>query len=427
MKFNIFYPISVALKFVFGTTNEMDALPAYFRQFHGYVEVEFMPSAKMSHQTLRRSIIDGHIGFSLNGKQMERLDTKSFLRMHGIIRSYPFQYCIQCDDIESVANSDAETRRKWLMECCGLGDVNVSKVQSMVLYTESLEEVEQVEVALWKIESHLRMFTTDHNKEATLRNWQQRVKDLGHLQSKRQMEKLQKEIAELDVDLAISGGTVQKYNDEVNQWSQEVRNCQMSIKTATQKIAVFQQHQTAMQQNLHDMADRKQSLESSVLEIRSQLHCAKFTEHHSLQEKELLQQSIDNSTHEMENLKSKLDDLKQLNAEYDQRIEELEEKRRMIFLRSTQNQRLSSEFLSVEERDTFIRNAIANTTASITTENRSVKRFQTEILRSIALLNELKKSRTEKSEQLKKLNADTVEEDVRQQKEKCDELAANVR
>lgn len=404
----------------------MDALPAYFRQFNGYVEVEFTPSANMSHQTLRRTIADGHIDFLVNGNQMERLDAKSFLRMHGIIHSYPFQYCIQCDDIESVVSSDAQTRRKWLMECCGLGDVNVSKVQTIDLYAESLEEVQQIEVALWKIDSHLCMFTTDHNKEAILQNWQQRVKDLGHLQSKRQIEKLHKKITELDVDLAISGGTVQKYNDEVNQWSQEVRHCQMSIKTATQKIAVFQQHQNAMQQNLLDMTHRKQSLESSVLEIRSQLQCAKFTEHHSLQEKKLLQQSIENSTLEMENLKGKLDDLKRLDLEYDQRIDELEEERRMIFLRSTQNQRLTSDFLSVEERDKFICDTIANTTASITTESRSVKRFQTEILRSIALLNELKKSRTEKSEELKKLNADTVEEDVRKQKEKCDELVANV-
>lgn len=425
----ILFPIfvsSTALKFALGYSNEIDSLPSDFRQFTGYVEVSFVSSATVTHQTVRRSINGGHIEYFIDGESVERVVAKKNVKLMGIIQSHPFQYAIQCDDIDAVVASDAKQRYKWLLECCGLREYNISKQQSVRLFHETMEEIDKIKVALWKIDSHLQMFI-DHEEQAILQKWEQRVKDLGHMQCKRNMEQLQQQIAKFDVEIAISGGTVAKYGNEVMEYTNELRTRQVALKTAKQKIADLQQNRKSVQGDLVGMSCRKQTLENSVLELRSQIECAQFVQWHSLQEKQLLQQSIQNSESELDNLQRKLSDLQRLHDGYEQRLTELEEQRRMIFVQSAQNQRLERQWMSIDERNTALHAAIDKANAGSISESRSVKRFQTDIQRQIASLQDLKKTRAGHVTQLKELKADTIDEDTRKQKERCDELVQRSR
>lgn len=408
-----------------GYSNEIDTLPADFRSFNGFVELAFVSSPQMQPK-LRRTIANGDIGYLLNGKQIDRLEAKSFVKLFGMSHWYPFQYCIQPDDMHSVLHSDEQARWHWLMDCCGLRDYNRTKRQSVRLFRETSDELGVINSALWKIDSHLRKFD-DHSAEVTMRSLEQRIADLGHVQCKRQMAELQAEIAKLDVDIAISGGSVQMWGQRAMEMGSEVGSRQVAVKEAKMRIAELEQLQKAVQQNVAQLEQRRQSLSSTVVELRTVLQCSRFIEARSVHEKQLLEQSMEDREHEMDELNGQLVRAQRSSDTHRQRIAELQEQRRAIFLRSEQNQRMQMEFMGADERDEHIASAIGETNAGIAAETRSVKRFQTELLRLIQPLQGMKEALDAKKCELQKLKADSVDEDVRQQKEACDGLVKRSR
>lgn len=83
--------------------------------------------------------------------------------------------------------------------------------------------------------------------------------------------------------------------------------------------------------------------------------------------------------------------------------------------------------MAVGMRDEYIDRAIAEKNAGIVAEARTVKRLQTEMLRMVKSLQDLKEARDEKGRELRELKADSIEEDVRKQKMVCDALVQQSR
>lgn len=317
-----------------GYSNEIDTLPVDFRSFNGFTEIAFVSSIQMQ-PILRRTIHDGLIGYTLNGKEIERVEAKSFVKVFGISHLYPFQYCIQPADIDSVLHSDDRMRWHWLLDCCGLQDYNSSKAQSVKLFREANDQIASVNVSLWKIESHLCKFT-DHSAEATVRNLEQLIIDLDHVQCKRQVAELQREMVKLDVDIAISGGSVQKWGKEVMAIAAGIGTRQMALKEAKSTVSKLKRQQKTDEKSAVQLELQRQTLESSVLQLRTELQNSRSTEAHSVYEKKLLELNIERRKNELDDLKRQLMRLHQTNNAHQQREAKLQEQRRTIFLRSEQ-------------------------------------------------------------------------------------------
>lgn len=401
-------------------------LPIEFRDFNGYVEIEFIDPTTNERKSLRRLINNKQIEYYLNGVQAERIVVKNFLMFMGFSRSFPFEYRVRCRDIDKMMASTMEIRLEWLQDCCGLGEYKESKEKSLSILNETNDEIDRIKVALWKIDAHIDIFASQE-QQTIYQNWLKREHDLGHFQRKYRMENLQREIEKCNADITICSELIAKYGNEIIQSASNMRLVQSAIKSNVQNINSLESRRFHTNQRIDKLKNQKMTLDTSISKLRSTLQCARFAEEISMQEKRLLRQSIDQSESEINGLRGVLDKLKTVNGDVELKIGGLESNLETIHAKSAQNQRLNTHFLSIAQRNSFILENVKKAATAISRENRNIKKCKNDIEQNSITLEDLKKSKAEKQQEFEQRNANNNETNLRNLRKAHSDLLTQLR
>lgn len=164
-----------AISFVLGYPNEMHGLSREFHSFNGAVEIEFSivsalfsgidASQVQQRLTIRRSIRGPQIEYTIDGTPAVRIEVKNLLRSYGFAQSYPFQYSIESDDIQSIEASTSADRLQWLENCCGVDEYCTKKDKSLRVLRETEDSIQKIDASLVKIDVQLNIFALNEQQQ----------------------------------------------------------------------------------------------------------------------------------------------------------------------------------------------------------------------------------------------------------------------
>lgn len=401
-----------AITFALDYSGTLETAPHEFKNFNGSVEIIFQNSndAEKNQISIRRSVNNGGIEYFIDNAAVDRVDVKSFVSNLGFSQSYPFQYFTQRSDIEVIMNSNAESRLKLLLDCCGVDEFRKNRHKSERVLKEAKEHINKIDTSLKKIDVQLKIFASDENQKI-YQEWMKRERELGHTQKQFQIKKHQQDIQKLNDDMVMCSAMMEKIADEIVKCAKELKIARQRIKSITTEIGVRAKRQTEIQSEMLELDAGRSTVSESIDRLRYGLERDRLLESHAKRESRLYRLSISQSESEATDMDMEIIRLGADEEDIRQIIGELEAQNEAVILNSEQNQRLKSQYLTVDERDEAISSEIKSIKSSIKIETRKANKLKNEIQMEITdMLEKLKANRQETTDKLNGLNATIAEQ-----------------
>lgn len=403
-----------AIALILNYSNNSEEKPQEFENFEGSVEIIFHETENKK-VSIRCEVKGNEMKYFMDNTKTERIEIKNFLEIVGFSKSYPFQYLVRCEDIQRIADSNAEQRLKLLYDCCGVDEFRKYHEKSKRTSKETQENIKKIDSSLKKIDVQLKIFASDENQKI-YQEWVKRECELGHTQVQFRIKKLQNDVGAVNNNITFYKSLVDGCKAEIIQCTTDLKTVRNRIKLLTGDIGTKTQQEDDIRSDILEMDTERSSLNESIGRLRGGLERDRLLESHAQQESRLYCQSIAQSVTEASDLEieiMRLDAEEEINRQY---IGELETQLEKIILNCEQNQRLRGQHLTVEDRDAAILSDIKDLKNAIKGETRKLHKVRTEIrVEESDVLEQLKKNYKENAEKLEQLSALNAEKQFEEQ------------
>lgn len=427
---------SPAISFTLGYSNEIDSLSQEFRHFNGSVEIIFNIDQNdatkaflknhgnnqiTSKISLRRSIQSQQIEYYLGESRVERVDVKNFLQLYGFAESYPFQYAIQCNDISAVEMSNDRDRLQWLKNCCGVDEFSKKRDKSMRILDETDEQIRKIDASLAKIDVQLKLFASKENQQI-YQEWMKRERELGHLKCRYRIKKVRAELENVNLDLELRRNLIESIKIEIIQWAKNGTELRREIKVILDKLSALKMNERNLEVKIDKCKGEKLEIEGVISKLQIAVQQGALFEDLTIQEKCMYSDKMDETRTQIDDTNGEIERIAETKYEIEQQVGELESQIDAIVLNCQQNQRLNTQFHSVEQRNQHLLGLIKKAKNAIARENRNVNKIKKEIQQEMQELHELQAIASTQQEKLMKTQADEVRSSFHQQQEMMDSL-----
>lgn len=390
-----------------------DATTAFLRN-HGSNQI----ASKIS---LRRSIQLQQIEYYLGESRVERVDVKNFLQLCGFAESYPFQYAIQCDDVSAVEMSSDTDRLQWLKNCCGVDEFAKKRHKSRRILDETAEQIRKIDASLAKIDVQLKLFASKENQQI-YHEWMKRERDLGHLKCRHRIKKVQTELENVHLDMELRGNLIESVKIEIIQCAKYGTELRREIKVILGKLSALKMSEHNLKLKINEYKHEMVEINNVISELQSAVQQGALFEDLTIQEKSMYREKMDETRTRIDECNDEIERISETKYEIEQQVGELECQIDAILLNCQQNQRLNTQFHSVEQRNQHLLGLIKRARNAIARENRHVNKIKKEIQQEMQDLEQLQAMASSHQEKLMETKADELSGTFHQQQEMMDSL-----
>ncbi|XP_055303754.1 structural maintenance of chromosomes protein 3-like [Sitodiplosis mosellana] len=421
-----------AITFALGYSNELNSLPREFRNFNGSVELTLNFENSVQNDTtkaffkslgniqtgnkilLRRSIQSQQIEYFLNNGLVERLDVKNFLQTFNFSPSYPFQYSVHSDDIALVELSDDADRLQFLKNCCGVDEFCVKRDKSIRILKETEEQIRKIDVSLMKINLQLEIFASNE-KQQIYQDWVKREKELGHFKRLYRIKKMQAELQQRKADIDKQTNAIAVNKNAIIQNAENSKEVRRQIKLISDSLNALRMDERQLVSEIEQSEHAKHSLEATIVDLQGFVQQGSLNEEFSIHMRQVYREKIDQTSSQIGDIDAEIERIAERKHIIDQQVSELEARVASIVMNCQQNQRLGTQFQSVDKRNEHLSVLVKRAKNAIARENRNVNRLKGEIQQEMEELKRLSTARTEHNEQLAEMNVDDETQSFYQQ------------
>lgn len=429
-------PLFPAIIFALGYSNELNSLPCEFRNFDGLVELTLnigenddikaffknLGNIQTGNRIfLRRSIQSQKIGYFLNSVHVQRLDVKSFLGILNFSPFYPFQYSVHGDDIGLVELSDDTDRLEFLKNCCGVNEFYEKRDKSIRILKETEQQIQKIDLSLMKIDCQLKIFASNE-KQQIHQSWIKREKELGHFKRLYRIKKMQAELQQRNVDIDKQTNIIAENRNAMIQSAVNRQEVRRQTKLITDRLNALRMDERQLEAEIEQYEQTKYSLEATIVELRELVQQGSLNEVFSTHMQHVYRKEIDQRKIQFGDIDAEIERIAKRKQIIDQQVSVLETRLTSIVLHCKQNQRLGTQFQSVDTRNEHLSALVKKTKNAITRENRNVNKLKIDIQQEMDELKRLNTIRSEHNEQLAELNADDATRTFDQQQSVFEDL-----
>lgn len=425
-----------AITFALGYSNELNSLSREFRNFNGSVELTFnigqndaikellntLGSIEMGEKILlRRSIQLQKMDYFINNVHVERMDVKNFLQILGFSSSYPFQYSMHGDDIALVELSDDKDRLQFLHNCCGIDEFCEKRDRSIRILKDTEEQIHKIDVSLAKIDVQLTIFSSNEQQQIYQR-WFKREQELGHFKRLYRIKQMRAELQKQSAVIDQQTNSIALNKNAIIQNVENSKEVRRQIRAIMDQMNALRMDERQLELEIEQCERAKDSLEHSMVDLQELVQQGSLVEDLSIHEKQMYREKIDQTSSQIDEIDAKIERVAERKHVIDEQVSELEAKVATIVMNCQQNQRLGTQFQSVEKRNEHLSVLVKRAKNAIARENRNVNKLTQEIQQEIHELTQLNATRSEHNEQLANMNADDETQSFHQQQQLYQDL-----
>lgn len=433
---NFFFSFFPAITFALGYSNELNSLPSEFRNFDGLVELALnigenddikaifknLGNIKTGNRiSLRRSIQSQKIDYFLNNVQVQRLDVKSFLEIFNFSPSYPFQYSVHGNDIGLVELSVDTDRLAFLENCCGINEFCVKRDKSIRILKETEQQIRKIDLSLMKIDCQLKIFASNE-KQKIYQDWIKREKELGHFKRLYRIKKMQAELQQRNADIDKQTNAIAENKNALIQNAVNRKEVRRQTKLIMDRLNALKMDERQLESENEQCEQTKHSLEAAIVELQELVQQGSLNEDFSMHMQQFYRQKIDQTKNQIGDIDADIECIAKRKQIIDQQVSVLETRLTSIVINCKQNQRLGTQFQSVDTRNEHLSLLVKKVKNAITRENRNVNKLKSEIQQEMDESKRLNTIRSTHNEQLAGLNADDVTRTFDQQQSVFEDL-----
>lgn len=383
-------------------------------QFNGFVEITFTnvkslftdvdPTETQQRLTVRRSITAGQIDYSIDGAHMERIDVKNLLQSYGFTQGYPFQFAIQCDDVTSIEMSNELDRLNWLKNCCGVDEFCSKKEQSKRVLRETEDHIRKIDGSLQKIDVQLNIFGSDETQQIYQR-YMLREKELDHFQRQFRTQKIRGEIDQVNEQMKMHSDDIADDKKKLVQCVSNSTEIRREIRLICEQIHAANADEQRLQHDVVEHERIKLELAAYIANLQIVMEKGALAEDLNRFEKQLYEEKMAATRVRINEIDAKIAAIDRKKEKIAEELHEQQCQAKAITVNSQQNQRLSTQFHSVAQRNEHLSGQIKKIKIAISRENRKKSKLIADLQPELQRWEQLKATAATYAQQLTEMNA----------------------